>query len=523
MGGAGDEGAPVGGAGEGDTPGGGDASGRGRPPPPRTSFALRAAGAGAGAGARLNVLGAGAGAGGGGGGAGGGAPAPGPGGSPPRVIPAQPDTFGPGARRANPARFRPEAGELSGAAARGPAERFEEAPTEEARPARPAYGLEVRGGGGGKAPAGGGAGGAGGARAVGGPAAAPAPRRDERQELREDLERLPGEASEAAYAAMPVASFGAALLRGMGWEEGRALGREGGDEVQAVEYVRRPGRLGLGAQPDAQAPPAEGGRRRPARPGEAGPKPDLVYRDKSGHQRHVKGLDEALEERGTGGSGIAPGARVRVLRGRHEGLHGEVLERETVTEGRSERLKVRLLPSGVLASVRTQDLEPARAGGGEGGVAGRRGHRRGAEGGEGEGGGAAAAGGSPRKRRRRERPWLAAGVRVRVIDKRDVQGGRLYLQKVDVVDVPSPYLADVVLASGEVVPGVDQACLETSVPDAKGAPLVAVRGARRGQRAQLLGRGRGAGAGACAVQWEDDLAVETVRLDDVCARSPHLA
>ena len=208
--------------------------------------------------------------------------------------------------------------------------------------------------------------------------------------------------------------------------------------------------------------------------------------------------------------------RVRVLRGRHEGLRGEVLEREAAAAGRSERLKVRLLPSGVLASVRTQDLEPAAAEGTE-----RRGRRRGADGGE--GGGAAAAVGSPRKRRRRERPWLAAGVRVRVIDKRDVQGGRLYMQKVDVVDVPSPYLADVVLASGEVVPGVDQACLETYVPNVKGTPLVAVRGARQGQRGQLLARGRGAGGGACAVQWDDDLVVETVRLDDISARSPNLA
>ena len=410
--------------------------------------------------------------------------------SPPLVIPAQPDTFGPGARRANPDRFRPEAGELSAAAARGPAERFEAAPADDAgAAAKPAYGLEVRGG---CAP----------------PARSTPSGRDERQELREDLERLPAPASEAAYEAMPVEHFGAALLRGMGWQEGRALGREGGEEVQAVEYVRRPGRLGLGAQPDAEAPggaqDGPGGKRRPPRPGEATPRPDLVYRDRDGNQRHVKGIDDALEERD---AFLAPGALVRVRRGRHEGLHGEVLEREPVAEGRSERARVRLRPSGVVASVRVQDLDASgeAKSAGEAAVAEKP---------------APAAAGQPRKRRRRERPWLVAGIRVRVVDKSEVQGGRLYQKKADIVDVPSPYQADIVLASGEVVPGVDQSCLETYVPDVKGTALLVVRGDRRGQHATLLARSRG--QDRAAVQFDDDLAVETLHLDDVSSRSPHL-
>lgn len=40
--------------------------------------------------------------------------------------------------------------------------------------------------------------------------------------------------------------------RGMGWTEGRSIGRNAKEEVQAKELVRRPQRLGLGAAP---APP----------------------------------------------------------------------------------------------------------------------------------------------------------------------------------------------------------------------------------------------------------------------------
>ena len=35
------------------------------------------------------------------------------------------------------------------------------------------------------------------------------------------MARLPDEADEAAYEAMPIEEFGAAMLRGMGWSEGQ--------------------------------------------------------------------------------------------------------------------------------------------------------------------------------------------------------------------------------------------------------------------------------------------------------------
>lgn len=70
---------------------------------------------------------------------------------------------------------------------------------------------------------------------------------NELETLRRDLKSLPPEASLEAYEAVPVEAFGEALLRGMGWHEGRGLGRKGSGDVVPKETVRRPHRLGLGA------------------------------------------------------------------------------------------------------------------------------------------------------------------------------------------------------------------------------------------------------------------------------------
>lgn len=74
----------------------------------------------------------------------------------------------------------------------------------------------------------------------------------ETEAFHRDLGSLPPEASLEAYETMPVEAFGEALLRGMGWHEGRGVGRGAKADVTTKDTVRRPQRLGLGASP---APP----------------------------------------------------------------------------------------------------------------------------------------------------------------------------------------------------------------------------------------------------------------------------
>ncbi|KAI5295439.1 hypothetical protein KEM52_001384 [Ascosphaera acerosa] len=102
------------------------------------------------------------------------------------------------------------------------------------------------------------------------PAAAPPPQSagqtyDETRSFREDVASRPDPASLASYEAVPVEEFGAALLRGMGWKEGQAVGKSSygspAPDAKAAAAVkprvleRRPGFLGIGAK----AIPGKGG------------------------------------------------------------------------------------------------------------------------------------------------------------------------------------------------------------------------------------------------------------------------
>lgn len=55
------------------------------------------------------------------------------------------------------------------------------------------------------------------------------------------------------YEALPVEEFGKALLRGLGWSDGQGVGRKR-QVVEPKQTLRRPDRLGLGANPAAPPP-----------------------------------------------------------------------------------------------------------------------------------------------------------------------------------------------------------------------------------------------------------------------------
>ena len=132
-----------------------------------------------------------------------------------------------------------------------------------------------------------------------------------------------------------------------------------------------------------------------------------MYVDPAGVERSSKPVGAALVARRR--EGAHPGKRMRVAGGRHGGLHCEVLSLEPREEGRSERARVRLLPSHETVVVRCSELAEAD-GGEERPPAGRGGKRAGEERG----------GDKPEKRKRREadaprepaeRPWLVPNIR----------------------------------------------------------------------------------------------------------------
>ena len=63
-------------------------------------------------------------------------------------------------------------------------------------------------------------------------------------------DNAPDVPTEADYDAVPIEEFGAAMLRGMGWKDGEAIGRSKGQEpVKHRTLERRPELLGVGAKP----------------------------------------------------------------------------------------------------------------------------------------------------------------------------------------------------------------------------------------------------------------------------------
>ncbi|QSS62219.1 pre-mRNA-splicing factor spp2 [Histoplasma capsulatum] len=142
---------------------------------------------------------------------------------------------------------------------------------------------------------------------------------DETKSFRADVASRPDPASLAAYSAIPVEEFGAALLRGMGWKDGEPIGRGKYESSNAKAATkaripeRRPGYLGIGAKELPGKDKAGSGSeielgtwgksamRKAKKPGEGLYTPVLMRNKKTGEmvtQEEFNRLVKAGEERG---------------------------------------------------------------------------------------------------------------------------------------------------------------------------------------------------------------------------------
>ncbi|KAI4897962.1 hypothetical protein NFI96_023218 [Prochilodus magdalenae] len=119
----------------------------------------------------------------------------------------------------------------------------------------------------------------------------------------------PESSTEADYERVPVAAYGMAMLKGMGWKEGEGIGRtfkqyvrytkDCYPDVKPIEHQLRPKGLGLGADRSAIKDLEPSGPRRPPKPGEERGKDD-----------------EALV--------LGPGGCIQVQGGAHKDLYGKI-------------------------------------------------------------------------------------------------------------------------------------------------------------------------------------------------------
>jgi G patch domain/KOW motif-containing protein len=338
----------------------------------------------------------------------------------------------------------------------------------------------------------------------------------------------PAGSEDINYDKVPVDDFGKAMLRGMGWDDGKGVGRNLLNPNQPVEYVPRHHRLGLGAQPKPDDPNA--GRKGLMRPGESrGPKPDLVYVDADGRTRHVKPIGEKLTVRGP--TGFQAGATVRVAQGPHAGLDATIESVGGIDSDKKATVRLAingqrmLLPldyltippslprkeSPAVGLVSAAQPKPERADDRE-----REPERKRER--EHTGEALRPDHAVADVKRARESVWIVAAIRVRVVDQR-VHGGRLYNRKGVVVDTSRAGEFALLMdgeaaagAEGTLREGLTQRMVETALPKPGGSVLV-VRGEYRGRRGRLLERD--SRKERAVVQLNGDFSVCTLEFDDV--------
>jgi len=327
--------------------------------------------------------------------------------------------------------------------------------------------------------------------------------------LQEDLTQCGEEVKLDDYESMPISEFGMALMRGMGWKDGEALGGSRKGIIEPVEIRAQPEGLGLGAVPKEKSPERDRGSRR--------------YIPKPGEEKDYREIEkerirkEAAERLGS----LTVGTKVGIIGGRHRGMIGKISymyahEIMVRLEASEEEVTVdkkdldRDLSKAI--EIRKQEQEKA---------AQREKERKEQE--------------KQKKQREEERrhkssehhghgkeedhrkqvedvDWLRPHIRVRVIDKK-VKAGKYYLKKATILDVVSRGVCTIVMDDDRrMVEDVTSKMLETVLPKTGGYVLL-VSGKFKGQRGKLLAKDRD--REVANVQLMSSMQVEAVPMDSI--------
>jgi G patch domain/KOW motif-containing protein len=293
---------------------------------------------------------------------------------------------------------------------------------------------------------------------------------------------------------IPIADFGKALLRGMGWKEGKAYGRSD-KVVEPFITQQRPRLAGLGS---------------------------MVESHTSNEEEEGGILEELWMDKTTGN--LVQNALVNIVDGPYDGLVGQILDQDADKRGRRN---VRLnLPNKLRALVSESYLRPlptalkrlddnheARRFARSVRVVSIRSTNDEAkqqphdEEDEAE------------DRKPRKITWVTPNLRVRIISKRYGRG-RYYNEKAVVVDVPTAYQCTVKRdGDSKLLEDLEERMLETIIPRELNTQVICVAGKYRGKRGRMVDKDRKRQMVTVQVSDEDaeDYGeVYTVPYDDVC-------
>ncbi|KAL8482032.1 hypothetical protein ACS0TY_028258 [Phlomoides rotata] len=282
----------------------------------------------------------------------------------------------------------------------------------------------------------------------------------ELRKLREDLENLPEEPGFDEYDDVPVEGFGAALLLGYGWKEGRGIGRNAKEDVKVSEVIRKAGRGGLGFT--GELPESHINTN-----GSAGANAKQWTSSSGDDFGKAKARPEKMKDN----KWFGVGKEVRIVNRRDMGIKGKIVE---VRDG-GDLLVLRISKSNTKVKIRTRDV--AEVGSAEeekclGKLKELKVKAKNVD---------------YKDRNLSRVNWLRNHIRVRIISE-ELKGGRLFLKKGVVVDVVGPGVCDISIdESSELVQGIDQKLLETALPK-RGGPVLVLYGRHKGVYGSLLER-----------------------------------
>ncbi|XP_078342048.1 G-patch domain and KOW motifs-containing protein-like isoform X2 [Oculina patagonica] len=346
-----------------------------------------------------------------------------------------------------------------------------------------------------------------------------------------DIALRPQQSTMEDYQEMPVSAFGAAMLRGMGWKKGQAIGGTNKGLAEPIEYIPRSKGLGLGAE---RRPPTDemlqGRKRKPGDPSSknmSGP-----IKEKDGRVRHFKGVGETVLQETLD---YRAGTGVVIEKGPHRDMCGKIvavdvdtsritvqlhLSKENIT---LHQFNARLVDDVEYKTLSRQDVakensrrsekEPKASKRSKGDdQASEKQHSRSKYSKKDKDDGKSKSS-SHKDSETPAKCWLYPQTRVRIIS-RDFKKGKYYNKKVQVVDVVSRDRCVCQTEEGRLLEDVPQSALETIVPKTLDAHVRVVGGQHRGQLGVLLKRDTS--KYSAVIQLSLYKNIITVDYDDIC-------
>jgi len=335
---------------------------------------------------------------------------------------------------------------------------------------------------------------------------------------RNDPNAIVGEdVDQESYNKMPISNFGMNMLMGMGWQEGKGIGRNPQNVLaKPVQYIPNYDRAGLGARKDVTAPSLTKKRRLDQNSKEV---------DENGK---VKNYIEIGAENKSKPKKVEKNSRVVITSGKYDGLKGVVIDlkedkKEVFVELDINEKLVKVDLKGVkLEELERIDFEGGRKDkdGGDGEY-----RLRGSDRGTSERGSSKESMKSKSDRDRKEKKkkkdkkekrdkkrlkWVSPHIMVKVVSKK-VRDGKLYEKKLFVSDILDEYTFSALDEKKNAIDELREKDIQTVMPKTNGLVKV-LAGEHKDKIAVLLERDKK--KNQVLVQFVDTMELENMTQDD---------